>query len=359
MYCYYLKEGSIISNNTYKGNTADAPWSKAGGLGIGSCQDGVIIDGNLIVDNSARRGGGLALGSSTGVTIHITNNVIRGNYAQYRNGGLLIQGSFKGSSEFPVDMRDQLSDNAGNNAKSSGAIVLANNTFYENTEDQTTWSSAAEVEVVSDNAPLVAFNNIFYNTTESDYVIRLEDGSMAHFYYNILDEDRIHKDYNSEWKGDNNFYEDPLLMEDSIHILEESPCKEAGVENIEIAGELYYCPIVDFEYEERPLGVTDIGADEWYPDTRVPTITEINTEVFIYPNPVSSTANIRYPIFDIRYSNLSIYDAYGRLIETLVDGVQQPGEYTVSWNAENLPSGIYIYRLVAGDEVVSGKIIKR
>jgi photosystem II stability/assembly factor-like uncharacterized protein len=79
----------------------------------------------------------------------------------------------------------------------------------------------------------------------------------------------------------------------------------------------------------------------------------------IYPNPVSRTADIRYSISDIRYSNLSIFDAYGRLVETLVDGVQQPGEYTVSWNAENLPSGIYVFRLMAGDEVVSGKIIKR
>ena len=41
------------------------------------------------------------------------------------------------------------------------------------------------------------------------------------------------------------------------------------------------------------------------------------------------------------------------------DGIQQPGEHVVRWNMEGLPAGVYIYRLVAGDEVVSGKIVKR
>jgi hypothetical protein len=79
--------------------------------------------------------------------------------------------------------------------------------------------------------------------------------------------------------------------------------------------------------------------------------------VKIIPNPVNSTAEIRYQKSDINNVKLTVYDAYGRLIETLVDEVQQPGEYVLRWNAENLPSGIYIYRLTASDEVASGKIV--
>lgn len=367
MYCYALEEGSLILNNTIKGNMADAPFSKGGGLGIGFCQDEVTIDGNLIVGNSALFGGGMAVGATPGVTTHITNNVIRGNYAQQKNGGLRIQGSFKGSPASPGDLRGRISDKGDNNSKSSGAIVLVNNTFCENEEYTTNYSSAAEVMVTSDNVPLVAFNNIFYNTTESDKIIRLEGNSVSYFYNNILDEDRIYNQITAQWEGVNNFYADPLLMEDSIHLSDGSPCIEAGVENIEIAGELYYCPTIDFEYEARPLGVTDIGADEWYPDTRVPTIAEINAEIFIYPNPVNGSAYIRYSISDPstnsgqvnQYSKLSIYDAYGRLVDILLDEVQQPGVYEVSWNAEGLPVGIYLVQLKIGNEVTTRKIIKQ
>jgi murein tripeptide amidase MpaA len=103
--------------------------------------------------------------------------------------------------------------------------------------------------------------------------------------------------------------------------------------------------VVDVILEPLGFGVTSLQEEQG--------------KVVVYPNPVNTLAEFRYQISDIRNVNLSIFDAYGRLVETLVDGIQQPGEYTVSWNAENLPSGIYIYRLMVGDEVVSGKIIKR
>jgi hypothetical protein len=261
-------------------------------------------------------------------------------------------------------MRGPISDGEDNSAKSSGAIVLANNTFYENTEDRTNWSSAAEVHVIGDDVPLVAFNNIIYNTSESDYFVRLEDGSMAYFYSNILDEDRIYKNFNSAWEGDDNFYEDPKLEEDSIHLSEQSPCVDYGLESLVIDGSTYYPPIQDYEGEIRPQSEQfDIGADESpynNPGVGITVVDQPNVlNINVFPNPVYSSSELRYQISDTRRAKLLIYDTYGRLCETLVDEVQQPGEYTVSWNAENLPSGIYIYRLVAGDEVVSGKIIKR
>jgi len=56
---------------------------------------------------------------------------------------------------------------------------------------------------------------------------------------------------------------------------------------------------------------------------------------------------------------LVVYDSFGRKIETLVDEMQGPGTYTVSWNAEGLPAGVYFYILTAGKQMVSGKEIVR
>ncbi len=39
----------------------------------------------------------------------------------------------------------------------------------------------------------------------------------------------------------------------------------------------------------------------------------------------------------------------GREVSTLVNGALQPGKYEVSWNASNFSSGIYLYKLTAGD----------
>jgi len=68
-----------------------------------------------------------------------------------------------------------------------------------------------------------------------------------------------------------------------------------------------------------------------------------------YPNPFNPTTIIRYQIPKSSFVILSIYDINGRLIETLVNENKNAGYYSVNWNAENLSSGIYIYRIKAGE----------
>ncbi len=67
-----------------------------------------------------------------------------------------------------------------------------------------------------------------------------------------------------------------------------------------------------------------------------------------YPNPFNPMTDIRYQITEVREVSLTIYDVLGRRVATLVDGVKQPGEYTVRWDASGYPSGVYFYRLTAG-----------
>ncbi len=68
-----------------------------------------------------------------------------------------------------------------------------------------------------------------------------------------------------------------------------------------------------------------------------------------YPNPFNPTTTIK---FDIPFSSLvkiAIYDISGREIQTLVNEQLQSGTYETQWNASSYSSGVYFYRLSAGD----------
>jgi uncharacterized protein (TIGR02145 family) len=67
-----------------------------------------------------------------------------------------------------------------------------------------------------------------------------------------------------------------------------------------------------------------------------------------YPNPFNPTTTIRYEIPKLSIVNLKIFDVMGREVATLVNEHKPAGSYSVQWNASNLPSGIYLYRLQAG-----------
>ncbi len=72
-----------------------------------------------------------------------------------------------------------------------------------------------------------------------------------------------------------------------------------------------------------------------------------------YPNPFNPTTTIEYSIPTVGAKNFSpvqlkIYDVLGREITTLVNKRQSPGNYSVKFNASNLPSGTYFYRIHAG-----------
>jgi endo-1,4-beta-xylanase len=68
-----------------------------------------------------------------------------------------------------------------------------------------------------------------------------------------------------------------------------------------------------------------------------------------YPNPFNPSTKIRYNIVKASKVMLTIFDILGREVQTLVNEQQVPGQYTVTFNAQNLASGIYFYRLNAGD----------
>jgi hypothetical protein len=75
------------------------------------------------------------------------------------------------------------------------------------------------------------------------------------------------------------------------------------------------------------------------------------------PNPFNPRTRISYFLPADGDVTISVYDVTGRLVEVLLTRSQSAGEHTVEWNATNVPSGIYFYRLQFGDFNEARKMI--
>lgn len=75
-----------------------------------------------------------------------------------------------------------------------------------------------------------------------------------------------------------------------------------------------------------------------------------------YPNPFASKTTIEFELPVAQDVRLAVYDVLGRQVATLVDGVQQAGKWTVEFDATDLPSGVYVYRLEAGETQLAERV---
>jgi hypothetical protein len=75
------------------------------------------------------------------------------------------------------------------------------------------------------------------------------------------------------------------------------------------------------------------------------------------PNPLHLSTAISYSLPTAAQVTLSIHDITGRLVETLVNEPQQPGIHQVQWDRKTNPSGVYFYRLKAGEFVETRKMV--
>ena len=112
-------------------------------------------------------------------------------------------------------------------------------------------------------------------------------------------------------------------------------------------------------------------------DTQNPSVSDVTSEFFTinsvfedqnkllmsfqlfqnYPNPFNPMTKIKYSIPKQSYVTLKVYDILGNEIETLANEEKPAGEYEVTLDAVNLPSGVYFYRLQAGSFVKTKKMI--
>ena len=76
-----------------------------------------------------------------------------------------------------------------------------------------------------------------------------------------------------------------------------------------------------------------------------------------YPNPFNPSTIITYQIPKQSMVTLKVYDMTGKEVATLVNNIQQPGNKSVNFNASGLASGVYYYKLQAGNYTDTKKLV--
>ncbi len=116
------------------------------------------------------------------------------------------------------------------------------------------------------------------------------------------------------------------------------------------SGQDYFCCMNTIIKQCAPWKVGDNA--EWglvevgRPEATLPTVTSLAQN---HPNPFNANTNIGYALTEAGKVELKVYNLSGQLVETLVDGFQEAGEYVVTWEASSVSSGVYFYKLITAD----------
>ena len=238
---------------------------------------------------------------------------------------------------------------------------ISNNTIINNTADSLGGC------FIKDSSNVIFSNCILWNNSAQE--ILLEEGSSAEVLY---------CDIQGGWSGEGNIDEDPLFVTGPLsdyHLSPGSPCIDAGNPN-----SLYNDP-------EDPLNPgfalwpaqgtirNDMGvyggggASSWLgiiEEERKPSPSNFHLSQN-YPNPFNPTTVISFQLPVASFVKLEVFDICGRKVimsgsgaiptTVLVDGWRDAGHHEVTFDGSNLASGIYIYRLQAGDFTAVQKMV--
>jgi hypothetical protein len=86
----------------------------------------------------------------------------------------------------------------------------------------------------------------------------------------------------------------------------------------------------------------------------LPSIVRLNQN---YPNPFNTTTVMSYELRVKSWVRLVVYDLLGREVATLITGMQDAGYRPVQWDGSGMPSGVYYYRLTAGNGAETKKAL--
>jgi hypothetical protein len=98
------------------------------------------------------------------------------------------------------------------------------------------------------------------------------------------------------------------------------------LKQIDINGSFKYSDVIEFD--SKPIDSYDLGQN--------------------YPNPFNPSTVIRFTLPTAGKVTLTVYNSLGEVVKTLINTSMETGYHEVHFNAENLPSGLYLYKLKAG-----------
>ncbi len=114
--------------------------------------------------------------------------------------------------------------------------------------------------------------------------------------------------------------------------------------NVDVEGMDFFYQLEQYLPIQPVLQFTPIqGATDVKNTSKIPTEFGLTQN---YPNPFNPSTTINYSIPQAGFVNISVYNLLGENVATLVNENLQVGTYAIQFNADNLPSGMYIYKLV-------------
>jgi parallel beta-helix repeat protein/predicted outer membrane repeat protein len=362
---YCSASSPIIKGNIIMGNLAGYYGDAAGG-GI-ACFNGSNpqITGNRITNNSVNPsgsftvrhgyGGGVYISNSTSAVISsniITANVVDSEPQTTTDGGgiYLHNADVTISNNVIANNMAQGNDGGGIHMYASFPVLVNNTIAYNMAGDfgGAIFAEFSDPDIV---------NSILYFNQDSTGMQIYETGSTVTVTYS---------DIQGTYPGMGNidvvpFFRSPFggdyRLQDSIYCGDDfySSCIDAGSPD-------YTDSLVDCSFglgtEASDMGayggglLSPTGISDNFES--VPSDFRISRS---YPNPFNAVTTISYSLTESSNIRIDVFDALGRKIETLFDGYREAGEHNVSWNASEVSSGTYFYRIQADDYFESRKML--
>ncbi|NUN10109.1 MAG: T9SS type A sorting domain-containing protein [Ignavibacteriaceae bacterium] len=160
-----------------------------------------------------------------------------------------------------------------------------------------------------------------------------------------------------EWSTPTNLTQTPAMNEDGLH-LASYVAGSAGQYTAFVwshyeAGNTGH-PIVDTNPSVIYVAAVPFNVTVGVEDETSPVSFTLNQN---YPNPFNPATTISYNLSGRANVSLKVFDMLGREVASLVNGVKEAGNHTVSFDASNLTSGLYVYRLDAGSQTATRKMM--
>jgi len=375
----------IIDDNEICNNTTTST-SHTYGAGVSMGTSGTIhFRNNSVYENSNTAsgtrialGGGLYVwgGNFGGATfngdIYISGNIIKGNMVSPGTGILVPQGG----GGLYIDLCSPRVENniiAENQApKGAGILVcgkhrggmsglaypiLINNTIAYNTATQDGGGLYSLGDPVNAVHTKVMNSILWGNNAPGEPEIQYT-GPISVVYSDIA----------GGFLGINNMSKEPMLRGENYRLSDSSSCIGAGIDSIQISGTWYHCPPICYLGHSRPFpsgSMPDMGACESRLDSPVVALETLFADYIPktydlrqnYPNPFNPSTTIEFDLPKTSDVVLKVFNILGEEVAILVSDKLSSGSYSYDWDAGNRASGVYLYRLQAGDYIETRKMV--
>ena len=346
LWCGENSSPTISGCNVYSN---EARWN-GGGLNMYiDCNP--VVEDCIFEENIANHGGGGIIISQDCSPL-ISNCQILDNMSVNNGGGITVE-----RNATPVIRNCLLEDNETENERGAAIAVIENgNPVIINCtfdwEPRYGWYTA--IYLAGSNACVLNSNLYGLSPLWISFDPDSAASSIMIAYSDIMDgQASIVTNDNGElhWE-EGNIDADPLYLdreEGDYRLSEDSPCIDAGTAFFVWEDDT----LVNMQDDEYNGEAPDMGAYESDFEGIGSESVVLPSEFKLYqnhPNPFNSLTKLKYELPSTSCAKLAINDINGRLVDVIVDERLNAGRYTAVWNADKMPSGIYLARLEAGSE---------